>query len=124
MGEITPFGTRDPRRHFGRMKLGIPALLETLYGRKHVRMVDLSQGGASVILPQEIQMRECIARWLDFEVFCSRVWQDGTLVGLTFERPLPLSTLLATRKLAPELIRDEELDVHRAAQSWTAGWIN
>lgn len=114
----------NPRRSFGRMKLGIPATLETIHGRKHVRMVDLSQGGALVLLPQEIPVRDCMVNWLGFEAFASAVWRHGTQVGLAFEEPLALAKLMATRNLAPELIQQENLAAEDAARGWSEGWFS
>ena len=113
---------QDPQpRIYGRLPLGIPATLETIHGRKSVRLVDLSQGGAHVVLPAELHIRDCILTWLDFEEFCTAAWRDGEHLGLTFEEPLALGKLVATRNVAPSIIREESLRTETAAREWVQG---
>lgn len=123
MGEYSVIAD-EPRRHFGRLRLGIPALLETLHGRKHVRLVDLSQGGALILLPQEFPVRDCILRWLGFELFCSTAWQRGTQIGLMFERELTIAMMMSTREHAPAVLAREEAETAAAAQGWAEGWLH
>ena len=112
----------DPQpRSYGRLPLGIPAILETIHGRKTVRLVDLSQGGAHVIVPADVHIRDCVLRWLGLEAFCSAAWRKGEHLGLTFEEPLPISTLVATRNVAPSIIREASLIAESAARAWVQG---
>lgn len=108
-------------RNFGRLPLGITAWLETLDGRKQVRLVDLSQGGAHVVLPHDLGVRDCVLTWLGFEAFCSAAWRKGEDLGLAFEEPLPIATLVATRNVAPSIIREESLSAETAARDWVQG---
>ncbi len=113
---------QDPQpRSFGRLPLGIAAHLETIHGRKAVRLVDLSQGGAHIILPADMQIRDCVLIWLDFEAFCGSAWRKGEHLGLTFEEPLPIATLVATRNVAPSIIREQSLSAETAARDWVQG---
>lgn len=117
-----PQATPQPKpRSYGRLPLGIVAHLETIHGRKPVRLVDLSQGGAQVVLPAEIQIRDCVLTWLEFEAFCSSAWRKDDHLGLTFEEPLPIATLVATRNVAPSIIRKESLSAETAAREWVQG---
>lgn len=118
--EPLPEDHAEPRT-YGRLPLGIAAHLDTIHGRKAVRLVDLSQGGAKIVLPIDIPIRDCVLTWLEFEAFCSAVWHDGPRLGLTFEEPLPLATLVATRNVAPSIIRAESLSVETAARAWVRG---
>lgn len=102
-----------PRRAFPRLQLGISAQLETLEGRQRVRLMDLSQGGAHIVLSQPGEIKEGMLTWIRFETFGIVVWEDGKHLGLTFDKPLPLAVLVETRKRAPSVVREEEERIAR-----------
>jgi hypothetical protein len=80
--------------------------------------VDLSQGGAHLILSQPGDYKGCVLTWLTFEVFGAAAWSDGKRFGMTFENALPLRVLVETRQRAPSVVREEE---EEAARQWVAG---
>lgn len=92
------------RRQHARLRLGIPARLETRDGRQAVRLVDLSKTGAQVVLERDARVREGVLTWLGYETFAMTVWQDAENLGLTFDRALSDGCLSATRERAPEII--------------------
>jgi hypothetical protein len=94
------------RREHARLRLGIPARFETLDGRQQVRLVDLSHGGAQIVLENDAPVREGVLSWLQFETFGIAAWQDGENLGLTFDRNLSRGCLVATREKAPEIFRE------------------
>lgn len=102
------------RRQHARLRLGIPARFETLDGRRQVRLVDLSQGGAQIEMEGEAPVREGVLSWMLFETFGIAAWQEGGSVGLTFDRPLSRTCLRMTREKAPEIFRE-------AARNFVAG---
>ena len=102
------------RRQHARLRLGIPARLETLDGRYAVRLVDLSHGGAQIEMERELPVREGVLSWMLSETFGIAAWQDGGSVGLTFDRPLSRSCLRMTRDKAPEIFL-------QAAREFVAG---
>lgn len=110
-----------PRRAFSRLRLGISAQLETLDGRQRVRLMDLSQGGAHLILSQPGDIRQAVLTWLHFETFGMVAWSDGPNLGLKFDKLLPLAVLVETRLQAPSVVRDEATMVQQAAREWVAG---
>ena len=110
-----------PRRVHLRLQLGMPAQLETLDGRQRVRLLDLSQGGAHVVLGQESDFHEAVLTWLRFEMFGMVVWREGLDVGLEFDKLIPLGVLVETRLSAPTVVREEE---ERAAREWVSGTFN
>ena len=110
-----------PRRAFLRLPLGISARLETLDGRQRVRLMDLSQGGAHVILSQAGDIRQAVLTWLHFETFGTVAWHDGQHLGLTFDKLLPLAVLVETRQRAPSVVREEAMSAELAAREWVAG---
>jgi hypothetical protein len=115
---------RAPRRAFARLRLGIAARLETLDGRQKVRLIDLSQGGAHIILSDPGDIRQGVLTWLRFESFGAVAWVDGDHVGLEFDRPLPLAVLVETRQQAPTVVREEAMNAECAARDWVAGQFN
>jgi hypothetical protein len=110
-----------PRRAYSRLRLGITAQLETLDGRQRVRLIDLSQGGAHLILSQPGNVRQAVLTWLRFETFGAVAWQDDVHIGLKFDKLLPLAVLVETRQRAPTVVREEE---EQAAREWVAGTFN
>ncbi len=110
-----------PRRAFARLQLGIAAQLETLDGRQTVRLIDLSQGGAHVLVDGPGDIRQAVLRWLHFESFGFVVWREEEHIGLKFERPLPLAVLVETRRQAPSIVREEAMGAQLAARDWVAG---
>lgn len=107
-----------PRRAFPRLQLGISAQLETLEGRQRVRLMDLSQGGARIVLSRPSAFKAGVLTWIRFETFGSVAWTDGKQAGLNFDQWLPLGVLVETRQRAPSVVREEE---ERAAQEWAHG---
>lgn len=98
------------RRAHARLRLGIPARFETLDGRYNVRLVDISQGGAHIVMPEDAPVREGVLTWMKYETFGIAVWQEGDNVGLEFDRPLSLDCLRATRTHAPEIFLEAARD--------------
>ena len=94
------------RRQHARLRLGIPARFETLDERHDVRLVNLSQGGAQIVLPKPDKVKEGVLSWMKYETFGIAVWQEEANVGLEFDRPLSAPCLRATREYAPDLFRE------------------
>lgn len=98
------------RRRHARLRLGIPARLETLDGRQNVRLLDLSHGGAQIVMENDAKVREGVLTWMRFDTFCVPAWQEGEYVGLEFDRPLSVECLRATRDFAPEIFLEAARD--------------
>ena len=110
-----------PRRAYSRLRLGISAQLETLDGRQRVRLMDLSQGGAQMILSRPGHIRQAVLTWLSFEVFGSVMWHEDQHIGLAFDRLLPLTVLVETRQRAPSVVQEDAMVTAQAAREWVAG---
>jgi hypothetical protein len=109
------------RRHHPRLRLGIAAAIETLEGTLGVRLIDLSQSGAHVIVSQHDEIRRAVLCWLEFEAFGTVVWREDEHVGLEFEELVPMDALLETRQRAPSVVRIEALGDRLAARDWASG---
>ncbi len=103
--------------------MGISARFNTLDGLQKVRLVDLSQGGAQIILSKLEQPAAGLLTWLNYEAFGEAAWQEGDCLGLKFERLLPLGCLVSTRQKAPSVVRAEALG-DELAQAWVSGELS
>ena len=112
---------QTPRRGYSRLRLGIAARLETIAGKQSVRLIDLSQTGARLILSQPGDARDAVLTWLGFEAFGSVIWREGDQVGMHVDDLVPTAQLLETRRRAPSVVRAEELEPRAAAREWVAG---
>ena len=121
MPETTHTPGEEPRRGHPRLRVGLPAWLQTLDGPQRVRLVDLSQSGAHLVLSDPKPLRQAFLSWLEFEVFGDIIWQRGYEAGMRFDRLLPLGHMVETRKSAPSVVRDEARDVRAAARNYVAG---
>ena len=118
MSETPATSSQAHRRAYSRLRVGIAAHLETLDGQQDVRLLDLSQSGAKVILSETASVRRGVLCWLGFEAFGEVVWREGNQAGLEFEGVLPAESLLETRNRAPTVVRDDALE---AARDWASG---
>ena len=115
-------GETPSRRANPRLPLGIGARFDTLGGRQKVRLLDLSQGGAHVILSEPGEFREGVLAWLGFDSYAVVAWQREQHVGLEFDRPLPLAWLVETRKRAPSVVKEEAMG-SELARAWVEGGL-
>ena len=120
MNSSTTDESIDGRRNFARLNVGIAARLITLDGSQAVRLIDLSQGGAQLILSKPGGIAAGLLTWLDYEAFGELAWHEDDRIGLKFERLLPLACLVGTREKAPSVVRAELLG-EDIAQAWVAG---
>ncbi len=113
----------DSRRSFLRLRVGIGARFETLAGSQAVRLIDLSQGGAQIILSRPEEAGAGVLTWLTFESFAELAWQEESHIGLRFERVVAPACLAETRRRAPSVVREEESGT-KLAQAWASGEIS
>ncbi len=122
MGEDAKEHSEDtPRRGFSRLPLGIEATLHTLHGPKKVWLIDLSQGGALVVMNEVLKVGDCVLQWLHFEAFGTATRRAGSEVGIRFDEPLSHRVIFATRHKAPSIVGDKEARASREAQAWASG---
>ncbi len=113
-------GTSNPRE-YSRLPLGIPAQMETIHGPKSVTIIDISQGGAQLEVPEECNFKNGMLMWLDFEAFVDVTRRDGQYVGLKFEEPISHKTVFETRRNAAQA--QERVDARRnfEVRTWVQG---
>lgn len=119
----------DGQRDFLRLTLGLVGEMETLNGKRRVEILDLSQGGAQVVLadpanPGRYEIRDCVLRWMEFEAFGEvRRNQDGHY-GIAFDEPLRPGVIKATRTAASLNVRRDFLEHRQHARLWAHGIRN
>ncbi len=124
MSEPQSPDTKMPRRDFDRLSLGVPAVLQTLDARLRVEIVNISQGGAQLILPSKDNFaRECLLMWLRFEAFGEVSWREGANIGIRFEEPISHLAILATRKNAEAILQQDGNAAKDEAQRWAQGGV-
>lgn len=114
------------KRDFLRLPLGVIGYLETLNGRQRVEIVDLSQGGAYVVLLDptksgRYEVRDCVLSWMKFEAFGEVKRQEDGHFGIAFDTPLSARTIVETRKNASQSIRNDFLELKQHARLWARG---
>jgi len=110
----------DGRRRFARLEVGIGARFTTLAGEQPVRLVNLSQNGARLILSAPDEAGAGVLTWLDFETFGDLAWQEEDTIGIVFDKLLTPGCLAQTRLRAPTVVREEEASL---AKAWISGEI-
>ncbi len=111
------------RRRDSRLRLAIPARLETIHGTYPAALLDLSQSGAHIRVDEPLGKGvDAILFWLQFEAFAGVVWSTPTHAGLEFDELIAPAVLLDTRDLAERNTRDEDRrDAFEAARAWYHG---
>ena len=114
--------SNSPRRDFDRLRLGVPAVLQTLDAKLKVEIVDISQGGAQLVLPSKDSFaKECLLVWLSYEAFGEVSWRKGAQVGIRFEEPISHMAIHATRKNAEAILGEADEKTIDEAKRWSQG---
>lgn len=112
----------ETNRGYARLALGVPATLQTLDARLKVEIVDISQGGAHVVLPsKDAYAKDCLLSWLRFEAFGTVAWREGAHIGIAFDESLSHATIFETRKNAASILEEEAAQVEKEARNWAQG---
>lgn len=120
MGQPNPLDHK-PRRGHARLRVGIPAQLECFDGLKKVTLVDLSQGGARLVVGTTDRISGGVLRWLNFETFGETVRQRGEELAMRFDEPIDLDWVIATRQWLPAEQKAEQARNRQAAREWIQG---
>jgi len=107
------------RRGKARLRLGIPAQLLSLHGRRRVTLLDLSESGARLRYDGE-PVSDVILEWLGYEAFGKVVRRAGDELGVRFDEPIGSAWVLETRERLPAIAQGED-QVTRFAREWARG---
>lgn len=111
------------RRGRSRLRVRLPAKLQTRTETSRVILIDLSTTGARIASNSLPKVgTEAMLHWDRYEAFGEVVWAEGVQFGLSFDDPISEEDVLATRELddVARLPQDEEL-LRRAAREWVEG---
>lgn len=111
------------RRGRSRLRVRLPAKLQTRIENARVILVDLSMTGARLVADNPPAVgTEAMLHWDRYEAFGEVVWAQGVQFGLSFEEPISEQDVLATRELddVARLPHDKEL-LRQAAREWVEG---
>ena len=111
------------RRRDSRLRLHIPARLDTIHASVQAQLLDLSQSGAHLAVAEQLVLGEdTLLRWLSFEGFGRVVWATPKQVGLEFDELLLPATLVTTRDLADQsTAKKDRRRAYEAAKTWYQG---
>lgn len=116
-------GVQRGRRNRSRLRVRLPAKLETRTETSRVILADLSTTGARVLAEDLPKIgTEAVLHWDKYDAFGEVVWAEGVHCGIAFFDPIPEQDVLATRELddAARLPQDREL-LRQAARHWVEG---
>ena len=87
-------------RKAGRLRLRLPARLETPRGVERGVLCDVSEGGAKVFAKAGPACgQDVLLKWARHEAFGGVVWQREGFIGLAFDEPLAAAILIDTRHM-------------------------
>ena len=109
-------------RSYGRANVNLHSSLSTPHGSVRCLVLDLSIGGARVVMDQTMEVGEAL--WLSLhkvKVFGSVQWVRGKEIGVKFEEKLPKALVLSLRgdNVDPQAL--EAIEAMLVAQDWAVG---
>lgn len=112
------------RRRDSRLRVSMPARLETLDGNFRVALCDLSQSGAHVRSDVQLPARgDALLIWLQYEVMGRMVWANREQAGIEFDELIPPEMLIATRDIVDfGLAPSEKKQHYEATRAWYQGY--
>jgi hypothetical protein len=90
-----PVLTTADHRASARVKIAIEARLRLTIGDRPGQLVDLSETGARIALPNPPPVgATVILLWFSHELFCKVIWTAQDACGLQFDRPITQEIVL------------------------------
>ena len=113
------------RRAKGRLRLGLEGTLDMVSGAVRCEIVDLSNGGARLSLPQPPRVGSWCVLVLDkVEAFGQVVWRRDRLCGLQFEQPISDAILLEFLQRCDELLKAQLAREPTERLEFARSWVN
>ena len=110
------------RRGASRLKIHLPACLETISARLVAAIADLSQTGAGLRLEAAPRLgADVVLTFGEVEAFAKVVWTKDGLVGLEFYSSLSLQQVLAARLEAEILSSTQQQQLSHVGEDWSLG---
>lgn len=110
------------RRESRRVRVFLPASIETLHGNQAADLTSLSCTGAAVSLQTVPKLSaDLVLRCGSLEAFCTVVWVKPGRCGLEFEEPITDADVLSARQISDHLPASQQAQRMAAAKAWVDG---
>lgn len=110
------------RRGASRLRICLPAKVDTITGRAPGVIHDLSQSGARLRLQSVPRAGADVVITIgSLEAFGTVVWANDNFIGLKFYDPLSLQQVLDVRAEAEKLPATQRRELSEAGQGWCLG---
>ena len=110
------------RRASRRVRVFIPASIETLSGNQAAELTSLSCTGAAISVESAPKLNTgLVLRCGSLEVFCNVVWVKPGRCGLQFEEPICDSEVLSARRTSDHFPASQQAQRMAAAKAWVEG---
>lgn len=110
------------RRESRRVRVYIPASIETLHGNHAAELTSLSCTGAAISLQSVPKLSaDLVLRCGSLEAFCTVVWVKPGRCGLHFDEPITETEVLSARQTSDQLPASQQAQRMAAAKAWVEG---
>lgn len=110
------------RRESRRVRVFLPATIETLSGNQVVQLTSLSCTGAAISLQDVPKLSaDLVLRCGSLEAFCTVVWVKPGRCGLQFDEPITERIVLSARQKSDHLPASQQAQRLAAAKAWAQG---
>lgn len=110
------------RRESRRVRVVLPASVETLHGNQAAELTSLSCTGAAVSLESVPKLgADLVLRCGSLEAFCNVVWVKPGRCGLHFDEPISEADVLSARHTSDHLPASQQAQRLAAAKAWVDG---
>lgn len=106
------------RRASERLRLSLPANIETLEFVAPVLMLDLGPFGARMVLPYKPRLLDAQLRWLQFDAMGQIIWSADNICGMKFNRPLSSLKLRRTAAASPATDFGDTAEESNLVEAW------
>jgi hypothetical protein len=119
---LCPNGPSIGRRESRRVRVLLPASIETLNGNEAAELTSLSCTGAAISLQNVPKLSaDLMLRCGSLEAFCTVVWVKPGRCGLQFEDPITETDVLSARRTSDHLPASQQAQRMAAAKAWVEG---
>lgn len=121
--ELLPKGsTTTGRRSAPRVRLSVPARIETIRGFYRVTLVNLSRTGAQIEIEDLPAIgSDVVLKCGTIDAFATVRWARGGRCGLHFDEPIDQTDVLLQRHAAEAAARSPKAAEWQAAREWAGG---
>ena len=110
------------RRESRRVRVYLPASIQTLQGTQAAELTSLSCTGAAISLQNVPKLSaDLVLKCGSLEAFCNVVWVKPGRCGLQFDEPITETEVLSARQTSDHLPASQHAQRMAAAKAWVEG---